>query len=81
MGRYFARRGGCLYMCYGETDRADEIRDRARALVPDDFTGPARGPVDGLFLHPRALGGVMLGISRSSYAWTWSGSPDRVVPL
>ena len=37
-------------------------------------------PVDNLFLHPGALHGVMLGISRSSFAWTWSGCPERVEP-
>lgn len=80
MGRFFHRRGPSLYMCYGETDRADEIRDRARRYAPEDSTGPAEGPVDNLFLHPNALGGVMLGVSRTTYAWTWSGSPDRVEP-
>ena len=80
MGRYFQRRGPCLYMCYGETDRADDVRERAREHVPDDWTGPDRGRVDNLFLHPRALGGVMLGVSRTTFAWTWSGAPDRVEP-
>lgn len=81
MGRFFAKRGPCMYMCYGESDRADEIRDRARAHAPTHWTGPdGQKPVDNLFLHPLALGGVMLGISRASYAWTWSGSPERVEP-
>jgi hypothetical protein len=80
MGRFHDGRGECLYMCYGETDRADEIRERARSHAPDSWTGPAAGPVDNLFLHPRALGGVMLGISRTTFAWTWSGSPERVEP-
>lgn len=82
MGRFFAKRGPCLYMCYGESDRADEIRDRARRHCPDDWTGPDDDrPVDNLFLHPRALGGTMLGVSRTTYAWTWSGAPERVEPL
>ena len=81
MGRYFARRGPTLYMCYGETDRSAEIRARALELAPDDWTGPRDGSVpDNLFLHPRALGGVMLGVSRDTYAWTWSGAPERVLP-
>jgi len=81
MGRFFAKRGPCLYMCYGESDRSNEIRERARAHAPDDWTGASDdGPVDGLFLHPNALGGVMLGVSRLTYAWTWSGSPERVEP-
>jgi hypothetical protein len=81
MGRYHHRRGPCMYMCYGESDRADEIRERARTHAPDDWTGPnGDAPVDNLFLHPGALHGVMLGISRSSFAWTWSGCPERVEP-
>ena len=84
MGRYHAKRGACMYMCYGETDRIDEIRERAitvgAARAERQWTGPQDGPVDNLFLHPRALAGVMLGVSRSSYAWTWSGSPERVEP-
>ena len=81
MGRFLAKRGPCLYMSYGESDCSDEIRERARAHAPGDWTGPNDDrPVDGLFLHPNALGGLMLGVSRLTYAWTWSGSPERVEP-
>lgn len=77
MGRYFERFGPSLYMCYGETDRLPELRERLQRLAPKDFTGSDADP-NGLFVHPRALGGVMLGVSRTSYAWTWSGYPERV---
>lgn len=80
MGRFFARRGPSLYMAYAETDRADEVRARVLELAPRDWTGPRDGAPDNLFLHPKALGGVMLGVSRTSYAWTWSGAPERVAP-
>lgn len=81
MGRYFRKRGPSLYMCYAETDLADEVRERARKHAPDDWTGPqGDAPVDNLWLHPKALGGVMLGVSRTTFAWSWSGSPDRVDP-
>jgi hypothetical protein len=79
MGRYFERFGPSLYMCYGETDRLAELRERLQRLAPKDFTGSDDDP-NGLFVHPRALGGVMLGVSRTSYAWTWSGYPNRVIP-
>jgi hypothetical protein len=79
MGRYFERFGPALYMCYGETDQLKEIRDRVKALAPKDWTG-SDNDSNGLFVHPRALGGMMLGVSRSSHAWTWSGHPKRVVP-
>ena len=77
MGRYFGRFGPSMYMCYGETDNLPGLRERLIELAPDDWTGSNDDP-NGLFVHPRALGGVMLGVSRRSYAWTWSGSPDRV---
>ena len=81
MGRFFARRGPSLYMAYAESDETAAVRDRALATAPRDFTGPRDGGApDNLFLHPRALGGTMLGISRTSFAWTWSGHPERVRP-
>jgi hypothetical protein len=81
MGRFFAKRGPCLYMCYGESDATAKIRERALEHVPGDWTGPQEEPVpDNLFLHPRALGGVMLGVSRPTHAWSWSGHPERVSP-
>lgn len=81
MGRFFGRRGPCLYMCFAETDRPAEVRERALALSPADWTGPRKGDrPDSQFLHPKALGGVMLGVSRTTYAWSWSGAPDRITP-
>jgi hypothetical protein len=81
MGRFFAKRGPCLYMCYGESDATAAIRARALEHAPGDWTGPRDDTVpDNLFLHPKALGGVMLGVSRTTYAWTWSGHPERVAP-
>ncbi len=81
MGRFFARRGPCLYMAYGESDRSAEIRGRLNEHAPRDWTGPAEGEAaDNLFLHPRALDGVLIGVSRTSFAWTWSGRPERVRP-
>ncbi len=50
-------------MCYGETDRLPELRERLKQLAPRDWTGSDADP-NGLFVHPRALGGVMLGVSR-----------------
>ncbi len=81
MGRFFGRRGPSLYMAYAEVDETDALRTRAVEQAPRDWTGSRDAAVpDNLFLHPRALGGVMLGVSRTSYAWTWSGRPERVKP-
>ncbi len=80
MGRYHERFGDGLYMCYAETEDVTRIRERAREFAPRDWTGDNGPAPDGMFLHPKALGGVMMGISRTSHAWSWSGHPDWVVP-
>jgi hypothetical protein len=36
---------------------------------------------DQLWLHPPSLGGMMLGISRPTMAWRWSGHPERVTDI
>lgn len=80
MGRFFAKRGPCLYMCFAEADDLRPIRARLLEHAPDDWTGPRDVTLpDSLFIHPRALAGMMLGVSRTSFAWTWSGHPERVV--
>jgi hypothetical protein len=33
---------------------------------------------DGLWIHPSALSGLLLGISRATGAWEWSGRPELV---
>jgi len=81
MGRLFARRGACWYMCFAEADDLLPIRARLLEHAPTQWTGPRDSPtVDTLFIHPPALGGVMLGVSRTTFAWTWSGHPERVQP-
>jgi hypothetical protein len=77
MARFFTRFGPCLYMCYAETDRLPELRARLKRLAPAAWTG-SDDDDNGLFIHPKATGGLMIGVSRTSYAWTWSGHPERV---
>ncbi len=79
MGRFLERFGPSLYMCYGETDDLGAVRERLKSTAPGAWTGSDDND-DGLFIHPKALGGVMLGVSRTSHAWTWSGHPQRRVP-
>ncbi|MBM4411030.1 MAG: hypothetical protein FJ037_06875 [Chloroflexi bacterium] len=64
MGRFFARRGSSLYMCFGESDDLERVRALAMEHAPDDWTGPREGPLKkgSIFLHPKPLGGVMLGV-------------------
>jgi hypothetical protein len=79
MGRYFARRGPSWYMGYAESHDTAALRARLLECAPHDWTGPREGAApDTLFLHPAALSGLLLGVSRRSFAWGWSGSPERV---
>lgn len=73
MGRFFAKQGEALYMCYAESAQTQTIAERA-----SERGAPFTGGPNGLFVHPQALGGVMLGVSRRTAAWLWSGHPDRV---
>jgi len=74
MGRFFARRGESLYMCFAETEDirpiAEGLKERgARYTADQDFLGS-------MFIHPSALCGMLMGISRTNEAWKWSGRPD-----
>lgn len=83
MGRFFARNGECLYMAFAEAADLGGIEARASELgvactaVPPRNEDQQHDPAV-VFLHPQALGGIMLGVSKRSHAWLWSGHPDRV---
>ena len=79
MGRFHQRFGPALYMCYGEARDLTPIRERMKALAPQAWTGNDDDP-DSMFIHPRATGSCMMGISRETHAWSWSGYPERNVP-
>jgi hypothetical protein len=81
MGRFMTKRGPSLYMCFAEAPDLAVIRDRLQAHAPSDWTGSTHATVpDTLFIHPKALAGLMMGVSRTSVGWTWSGHPERVRP-
>ena len=84
MGRYHAREGTCFYMGFAEaTDlTAIEARIPPGGVTVDrpDGRAPDANP-DQVWIHPPTLGGVMLGVSRPTMAWMWSGHPERVTPL
>lgn len=83
MGRFFTRFGDSLYMAFGECAELALVERRTieakagHTVVPPEQKRAGR-PTDTLFLHPDALGGMMLGLSRPTVAWRWSGAPDRV---
>ncbi len=76
MGRFHRRRGDSLYMFYVETDNVEAIAERLRARS-GRFTPRREGLHDGMWIHPTAFCGVLVGVSRTNVAWRWSGDPAR----
>lgn len=83
MGRFFEKNADAYYMAFAESDHMVAIEHSATmagaGITIDRPVGRTAGkPPDQMWLHASALGGVMLGISRPTMAWTWSGHPERV---
>jgi len=76
MGRFHSRHGDSLYMFYVETDTVETIAERLRERG-GRFTPRKEGVHDGLWIHPTAFCGVLVGVSRTNVAWRWSGAPER----
>jgi catechol 2,3-dioxygenase-like lactoylglutathione lyase family enzyme len=78
MGRFHQRRGDSLYMFFVETDDVGALEQRLQARG-SRFTAHHRDEAGlaELFIHPSAFLGVLIGVSRTEHAWTWSGDPDR----
>ena len=76
MGRFAAKRGEGIYMCYVETDHVAAIIERLRARDAR-WAGRSDDPnPEGLFIHPSSLHGMLMGVSRTNLAWQWSGRPE-----
>jgi catechol 2,3-dioxygenase-like lactoylglutathione lyase family enzyme len=73
MGRFFARRGPSVYMCYAETGDVEALSERLETLGArfEPF-----GDGMGLFIHPSALCGMLMGVSGTNVGWRWSGRPE-----
>jgi catechol 2,3-dioxygenase-like lactoylglutathione lyase family enzyme len=78
MGRFHQRRGDSLYMFFVETDDVGAIENRLTARG-SRFAAHRRDEagLSELFIHPSAFLGVLIGVSRTEHAWTWSGDPNR----
>jgi catechol 2,3-dioxygenase-like lactoylglutathione lyase family enzyme len=77
MGRFHRRRGDSLYMFYVETDNVNALADRLKARG-GRFAGQTAIPdATGLFIHPTAFCGTLVGVSRTEHAWLWSGDEER----
>lgn len=76
MGRFHARRGQSIYMGYVETDDVAAVQSALEARGAR-YAGRSDDPnPEGLFIHPTALHGMLMGVSRTNLAWTWSGRPE-----
>jgi hypothetical protein len=81
MGRYHAREGTGFYMAFAEAPDMGAIEAASNGIgitIDRPATRPAGLNSDQLWLHPPSLGGMMLGVSRPTMAWQWSGHPERV---
>src|SRR6266851_1335417 len=78
MGRFHQRRGDSQYMFFVETDDVGALEQRlqARGSRFAAHTRDEAGLAE-LFIHPSAFLGVLIGVSRTEHAWTWSGDPSR----
>jgi hypothetical protein len=76
MGRFWTKRGQSIYMCYVETPDVGAIMERLKKREAR-WTGRTDDPnPEGLFIHPTALHGALMGVSRTNLAWRWSGRPE-----
>ncbi len=75
MDRFYHRRGQSLYMCFVETPDYEPIRQNldargGRYAIASDY------PDASMFIHPTALCGMLMGVSKTNEAWRWSGRPE-----
>jgi len=75
MGRFYARRGPSIYMCYVETEDMGAMRQRLETRGSRYTAGREDGGGN-MWVHPTALHGMLMGVSRTNLAWTWSGRPE-----
>jgi len=75
MGRFHQRRGNGLYMCFAEVDDFPALHERlesAGARYGLDVPPEEGAEPDVLFVHPKSLHGMFMGISKTGAAWRWS---------
>jgi 4-hydroxyphenylpyruvate dioxygenase-like putative hemolysin len=78
MGRFHSKRGDSLYMFYVESDDVAAIASRLEKQGARFATGRRHDAgLSGIFIHPTAFCGVLVGVSRTENAWLWSGDPER----
>lgn len=76
MDRFYQKRGNSLYMCYIETDDVHALEARLQANNLRYAPGENRPDGTNIFIHPQALFGMLMGVSKTMYGWAWSGHPE-----
>ncbi len=76
MDRFYCKRGPSLYMCYIETDDVNALATRLEANNLRYAAGEGRPDGTNIFIHPQALFGMLMGVSKTMYGWAWSGHPE-----
>ena len=82
MSRWVGSHGDSLYMCYCEVHDMEDVVGRfLEAGVRWTPRGKSKQDErDGMWSHPADLHGLLLGISRTTVGWEWSGRPQDVNP-
>ncbi len=80
MGRFHAKHGPSLYMCFIEVEEIPRLTERLKA-AGKRYSGDMDGEDNSIFIHPSAIHGLLMGVSRMSVGWTWSGHPELVTTL
>ena len=83
MRRFVEKRGDSFYMCFVESHDFVGLKER---LLSHNTGLTARSQditneTDTLWVHPKSLHGMLLGVSRTGFGWTWSGRPEQVPAL
>lgn len=82
MGRWVKQQGDSLYMCYCQTHDIEALTERFREAgvrwTPKG--GDQSNERDGFWTDPRDMHGLLLGVSRDTLGWDWSGHPEAVDP-
>ena len=84
MRRFVQKRGGdALYMCYLETHDFEGLKRRLvdAGASPIPRAADLASEHDNFWVHPKDLHGMLLGVSRTTLAWEWSGRPQLVEPI
>lgn len=83
MRRFVERRGDSFYMCFVETHDFVGLKERllSHAAGLTARSKDIATEQDTLWVHPKSLHGMLLGVSRTGFGWTWSGKPEQVPVL